>query len=322
LWQDRDKLGFELQTPELRQLRYVVEVAQQRNFTRAAERLHVAQQALSAQVKVVEEQLGVTLFLRTNRGVELTPAGAVFVQEARRVINGAERLVTRTQAAAKGQAGSVRLAYTLTCVYETLPAIVDRLAQRSPDLELQLREVFGGEVEALLSEGRHDLALCPRTELSRGVRRQELRREPFVVALSVNHPLATRPELALGDLEGELFELWPRDMAPGFFDAVIAACRDAGFEPRRDEHAAGSTVWRSIARGKGVALVVRSLIDQLPRGVALVALVDPAPALTLDLVWHEQSLSPTVQRVIEAARAVSLERRWLAGDAGPQPRAA
>ena len=111
-------------------MRYVVEVAQQRNFSRAAERLHVAQQALSQQIKTVETQIGVTLFTRNNRGVELTPAGVVFVQEARRVISVAERAVTRTQAVAKGEAGSVKVAYTLTSVYDTLPAVVERVEVR------------------------------------------------------------------------------------------------------------------------------------------------------------------------------------------------
>src|SRR5690349_2095766 len=109
-------------TPDLRQMRYVIEVARGRSFSRAAENLHVAQQALSQQIKSVESQLGVRLFNRTNRGVELTPAGVVFVQEARRVVTAADRAVARTQAVAKGEAGTLRVAYTLATVYETLPA--------------------------------------------------------------------------------------------------------------------------------------------------------------------------------------------------------
>jgi DNA-binding transcriptional LysR family regulator len=299
-------------TPELRQMRYVVAVAQQRSFSRAAEDLHVAQQALSQQIKAVENQLGVQLFTRNNRGVELTPAGVVFVQEARRVITAAERAVDRAQAVAKGEAGSVRLAYTLATVYETLPAIADRVQDCFPKLTLELREVFGGEIPRLLFDGAHDAALCPRTAFPRAYERQEVRREPFVAAVSSSSELASRDQVAVAELAGEPLELWPREMAPGYYDAVVAVCRDAGFEPRCDEQAAGSTVWGNIAQGRGVGLVVGSLVDQLPRGITLLELSEPRAVLTIDLVWHRESASPAVRHLAAAAGWVAAERKWLA----------
>lgn len=297
--------------PELRQMRYVVEVARRRNFSRAAEQLHVAQQALSQQVKTVEAMIGVTLFHRTNRGVELTPAGVVFVQEARRVIAAAERTVTRTQAVADGQAGSVRLAYTLTTVYDTLPRLIERVQVEHSALRLELREVFGGDVAALLSEGRYDAALCPRMSLSAEFERQEVRLEPFVLAVSTDHQFARREQVTVREASGELFELWPREMAPGYHDAVIAVCRNAGFEPSIDEQAAGSTVWGNIAQRRGVGLVVGSLIDQLQRGISLVPLADPSAALRVDLVWHRETASPALEHVRACARAVADAWRWL-----------
>lgn len=292
-------------------MRYVVEVAQQRSFSGAATRLHVAQQALSQQVKAVENQLGVQLFTRNNRGVELTAAGVVFVQEARRVLTSAERAVARTQAVAKGEAGTLRVAYTLATVYETLPAIVERVETTHPTLKLELREVFGGDVERLLSDGTHDAALCPRTTFPLAFERQEIRREPFVAAVSSNGALASRDEIAVRALADERFELWPREMTPGYYDAVVAACRAAGFEPRLDEHTAGSTVWGNIARGRGVGLVVRSLIDQIPRGITLVKLAQPRPDLIVDLVWRRETAPRSVRHLAAASAEVAQERRWL-----------
>jgi DNA-binding transcriptional LysR family regulator len=297
--------------PELRQMRYVVEVAQQRNFSRAAEQLHVAQQALSQQIKTVENQLGVQLFTRNNRGVELTPAGVVFVQEARRVISAAERAVSRTQAVAKGEAGRIRVAYTLATVYETLPAIVARMEEAHPKLKLDLREVFGGDIPRLLSDGTQDVAICPRTAFAESYARHEVRRESFVAAVGATHRLAGRDEVALGELSAELFELWPREMAPGFHDAVVAACRDAGFEPRLDEHSAGSTVWGNIAQNRGVGLVVRSIVAQLPRGITLLPVAPPQPVLILDLVWHRETAPPPVRHLTSVAAVVSAKRGWL-----------
>lgn len=297
-------------------MRYVIEIAQQRNFSRAAERLHVAQQALSQQVKTVETQLGLQLFRRTNRGVELTAAGAVFVQEARRVITAADRAVARAQAVARGEAGTLRAVYTLATVYETLPAIVERVQADYPRLKLQLREVFGGDIPDLLADGTYELALCPRTAMPDGFERCEVRREPFVAAVSSASTFASRGAIGVGELAEERFELWPREMAPGFHDAVVGACRSAGFEPRLDEHAAGSTVWGNIAKGRGVGLVVRSLVEQLPRGITLLELEAPGAVLILDLVWHSEVAPPSVRHVIAAAEAVSAEEGWMATQDG------
>jgi len=292
-------------------MRYIVAVAEARSFTRAAARMHIAQQALSQQVRTVEDQIGVELFTRTSRGVATTAPGAVFVQEAKRVLNAADRAVARTLAASRGEAGEVRLVYTLTTVYETFPATVERLAQTCPGLRVQDREVFGADVEPLLLEGGHDLAFCPRTALAAELRRQEVRREPFVAALATGHRLARRDSVAVSDLAGELLEVWPREMAPGFYDAVLGACREAGFEPTVDEHASGSTVWGNIAAGRGVGLVVRSLALQQPRGIVLVPLDEPAPELTIDAVWDAGHEIPAVERVLEAAAEVGAQRGWL-----------
>jgi DNA-binding transcriptional LysR family regulator len=298
--------------PELRQLRYILEVAQQRSFTRAAERLHVAQQALSQQVKVVEDQVGVKLFERGSRGVELTPAGVVFVQEARRVVNGAERVVLRTQAAARGEAGAIRLAYTLSTAYETLPAIVAELEAAAPSLHVEQREMTAAELEAALIEGRQDVGLCPRMTLPASLGRMEVRREPFVAAVADGHPLAARREVDVADLAEEDFQLWPRELTPGYHDAVIAACRAAGFEPRLTNVASGATIWGNIAAGRGVGLVVASLAAQQPRGIALLPLTKPAPALTFDLLWARDHDGPAVQRVRDATARAAAVAGWAA----------
>ena len=98
-------------------------------------------------------------------------------------------------------------------------------------------------------------------------------------------------------------------MSPGYYDAVVAACRDAGFEPRLDEQA-DSTVWGNIARGRGVGLVVRSLGHQLPRGLSLIALTPPSPTLTIDLVWPAERTTPAVRRLVGIADRLAQVRSW------------
>lgn len=142
------------------------------------------------------------------------------------------------------------------------------------------------------------------------LKRVQLRREPFIAGLSEQHRLAARDRLAVAELAEERFEVWPRDMAPGFYDAVIGACRDAGFEPTIDEHASGSTVWRSIAEDCGVGLVVSSATDQLPRGIRLILLAEPVSELVIDLVWHAEQEVPALQRAIAVAADVAAQRGW------------
>src|SRR5262249_17422905 len=106
-------------------------------------------------------------------------------------------------------------------------------------------------------------------------------------------------------------QLWPREMAPGYYEAVIAACRNAGFEPDVDEHAAGSTVWGALAGGRGFGLVVESLRFQLPPGLALVELQPPAPTMTLALGWPAGRRTPAVDRLCAAATRLASHRGWL-----------
>ena len=99
-------------------------------------------------------------------------------------------------------------------------------------------------------------------------------------------------------------------MSPGFYDAIVGACRAAGFEPQADEHGAGSTVWGYIAQGRGIGLMVSSLIERLPRGVALVDLAPPRPMLTVNAVWQQDNDLPAIERFFEAARELAQELHW------------
>jgi len=301
--------------PDLRQMRYFVKVAELGGFTAAAAELHVAQQAVSQQIKATEQMLGVSLLRRAPRAVTPTPAGEVFLREAKRVLNAAERLADRTRAAARGEIGPIRVAYTMTSAYATFPELHAALKAALPGLDVRAREVFGSDVPTLLLNGEFDLALAPRFPLPDGLESQPLREESLLVAVSEIHPLAEAADIELKDLQHELFELWPRDMAPGYYDAVVAACRNAGFEPRIDASAAGSIVWGNIARARGVALIVKSLESQVPHGVRILPLHTPHPApLPVDLVWGRDPVLPAVERFNELARDVANCHGWLRRD--------
>jgi DNA-binding transcriptional LysR family regulator len=154
------------------------------------------------------------------------------------------------------------------------------------------------------------VALAPLTSYPEDLRQRTVRREVVRVAVGDRHALAGSKEVELSNLREEILELWPREMAPGYYDAIVAACRAAGFEPRIDPHGAGSTVWSYIAHGRGVGLVVSSLIEQLPAGVELLDLAPPRPMLTVNAVWRHDHELPAIERFIETAKRLAQERRW------------
>jgi DNA-binding transcriptional LysR family regulator len=294
---------------ELRHLRTFVAVAKRRNFTRAAADLHIAQQAVSQQIRTLERVLGVTLLLRTPRSVELTPEGRVFLADCRRVLAATDRAVRRVQAAARGEVGTLRLAYTLTTVWETIPRLLARMTEAEPQINVEACEVLGADIADLLLDGRSDLAVAPRTSYPRGLQSQTVRRETICIAVSSGDPIARRKRIELNTLADRTLELWPRDMAPGFYDTVTAACRAAGFEPHIDEQAAGNTVWGNLARGRGAALINASLAEQLPAGIALVDLAQPIE-LTYDAVWPRGG-RPLIERSLRVVAALAAEAGWL-----------
>jgi LysR substrate binding domain len=134
-----------------------------------------------------------------------------------------------------------------------------------------------------------------------------------VAAVAESHPLAAAQDIPLATLADETIELWPASMSPGYHDAVVDACRDAGFEPRLDEQGAGSAVWGTIARGQGAGLVVASTRSQLPRGLILVPLAPPTPSLAIDPRRAERRTAPVVTRRVDVAARVATDRGWLAG---------
>jgi DNA-binding transcriptional LysR family regulator len=291
-------------------MRYFVAVAEHGNFTRAAAELHVAQQAVSQQIRALEATLAVTLLRRSSRTVELTPAGAVFLADAKRLLAASDRAVRRVQAAARGEAGSLRLVYTLATAYETTPSLLELMSERYPQLKVSAREVYGADIPDLLMAGRCDLALAPMTSFPAGIRQRLVRREVLRLAVSAVDPLADADEVELASLEDRQFEVWPRQMSPGYYDVVVGACRSAGFEPALDELGAGATVWGYIAQGRGAGLVVSSMFEQLPPGIALVNLTPPRPILAINAVWSDDVEQPAVSRFLDSATSLAVERGW------------
>ncbi len=292
---------------ELRHLRYFVAVAEELNFRRAAVRLHLAQPALSAQVRQLEEELGAQLLERDRHHVALTAAGSVFLQHARRVLSGAEEAARAAGRASRGETGRLSIGFTAQLSYEWLPTVLRVFHRAVPDVEIALNELTPvRQIEELLAR-RLDLGIIgldlpePHEELEVAV----MTEEALVVALPLDHPLARRRKLALGDLAKEKFIFTVRANAPAYNPWLIALCQNAGFEPRVALEADRSpSSLNYVAAGFGVAIFPGQMGRLATPGVAYVPLDNSVPRYQLCVAWRRDSRTPALERFLEVARTV------------------
>ena len=249
---------------ELRHLRYFVAVAEELHFRRAAERLHVAQPAVSEQVRKLEEELGVQLLERTHRSVSLTEAGAVMFDDARRVL----RLVESAQRAARYASELVttrlRIGYTAAALPSILPRALQKVAASAPRVETILESGAARELIDAVRDGRLDAAVVPLPAAADGLRVTELGDERAVAAVSVLHDHATRSTIRLEQVAPERLVLLPRDANRPFYDSVLAACNQAGVSPTLVE-LPDTEIERAllaVASGAGMALLPESVSER------------------------------------------------------------
>jgi DNA-binding transcriptional LysR family regulator len=292
---------------ELRHLRSFQVLAEERHFGRAAARLHLAQPALSQQVKQLERELGVTLFTRTTRRVELTEAGRRFGEHARTVLGDVARAEDDMALVASGAAGRVSVGFIGTATYDVLPRVAREVRASLPDVDLELRgELLSPQLVAGLADRTFDVALLRPDPLADGdLSVTPLRTERLVAVLPAAHPLAGRRRIPLSALAGSPFVMHPSGHRSSMHARVLAACEAAGFTPpSMVEVGETATLVVFVAAGLGVALVpepVRSLgLD----GVSYVALTD-APTIDLALATRADDDAPAVRRVAELIAAVT-----------------
>ena len=271
--------------PELRHLRYFVAVAEELNFSRAAERLHMAQPPLSVAIRQLEQELGTDLFVRTSREVRLTEGGVALLDGARRTLAEADAAVTAARRAAAGEVGSLRIGYNWSARFDTLPALGQALKRRYPDVELLAEEMRPNRMPAALRAGAIDIGLALYPEVVAGLAYHTVRREPIVALLSEAHPLAHEETVGLDALANE-FLLFPRELAPRLHDFYVGLCRRAGFEPKVGRESARSRWTIGTWDASTAALLPASVSNDLPAGVVAVPISGLGEVLEFQLTWR------------------------------------
>lgn len=278
-------------------------VAEELNFGRAAKRLRISQQPLSQQIKRLEAELGVELFRRTTRRVELTGAGEAFLDEAYRTLSQGELAVEAARRAARGEAGALRIGYAPAALYGPLPAALRAFRASYPGVVLELTESLSTAQEEALVSGRIDAGFLYPPVGDPAVAWETVLEEPLVAALPADHPLAGRGVVELKELSEEPFVLMPRRNRPLLHDRIVAECFGAGFSPKVSQEAGGiQALLGLVAAGFGVGLVLGSFRDLRRPGVVYLSLKEPGEKIALAAAWRRGDASPALANFLFTVR--------------------
>ncbi len=240
---------------ELRHLRYFLAVAETLHFSKAAQRLGMAQPPLSQQIKRLEQLIGHRLFDRTTRGVQLTLAGQLLAERARSTIEKVHDDLAQVRRLGRGEEGTLTVGFSGSVMFTNLPAAIESYRRRYPKVELRLRElVTSAQISGLL-DGTLDLAFLRDGDPTEGIRMSTLLKERYVAVLPESHALARKRALRMSGLRDQPFIFFARRMGPLAFDRTMACCERNGFRPNIVQDAPQwPTLVRLVAAGLGVSL--------------------------------------------------------------------
>jgi DNA-binding transcriptional LysR family regulator len=291
---------------ELRHARYFVAVAEELHFGRAAERLLMAQPPLSQQIQNLEEELGVQLFLRTKRRVQLTEAGKAFLPQARLMLQQAEQAIQVAQRASRGETGSLTVGFVGSACYALLPPLLRRFRENYPDVHVTLHELTTSQQVQELQQHRLHVGLLRPPISDTALRVETIFREALIVALPNDHPLISLSQVPLRMLANEAFILFPPTLGPGFYHQIISICLQVGFTPRVAQEAVQmQTIVSLVAGGMGIALVPASLLNLQRVGVAYRPLQEETPLFETAMAWSPDDPSPILPHFLEISRNIT-----------------
>jgi DNA-binding transcriptional LysR family regulator len=287
---------------ELRHLRYFAVVGEEQHYGRAAHRLGVAQPALSRQIQDLEEEVGFKLFDRLPRGVKLSVAGKLFLEDTRRILQSVDEATTRAARVARGESGTLRIGFAENASWHgVVPDSFRRFRQQRPNVELQVQPTPSLEQLDSIRSGRLDagfLNFMPKAD--RELDQLGVAIHYVELAVPKRHPLSKLKKLRLRDLTDEAFVWFPRRAGPTLYDRLMHECYRGGLKSPRivQEGLNEATILSLVSTGLGVGWVLESARWRCPAAVAILSVVDLNVPVRLALAWRRDNASPLLERFI------------------------
>jgi DNA-binding transcriptional LysR family regulator len=286
---------------ELRHLRYFVAIAEERSFTRAAERLWVAQPGLSSQIRRLESELGIRLFDRHTRGVSLTQAGELFLERARVVLAAAEEARSTGRDLELGLIGAVRIGLAVETAARPVPALLSSFSHDHPGVEVTVFESFAGTVVRELRDGRLDAVVVPSDFGAADLRSLRLSAERWVVLAARGHRLGHPGPIDAVELEGEPVVVTGHRDGAGYDRAVTGMLDSLGVTPEAHSGGPGPALFAAVTAGEAVAV---STENAAASGL-VVRELRPARRVQFALLWRDEAPSPALTELIGAATTLA-----------------
>jgi DNA-binding transcriptional LysR family regulator len=291
---------------EIRQLKLFVAVAEELHFGRAAIRLHMAQPPLSQQIKLLEKDLGVQLFVRTTRAVTLTSAGEALLLHAKKVLGAVTDAELAAKAGGSGKYGRVRLGFAGAATRHLLPVLAREVKARHPNIELVLQgNLYANAAQEALAHGEIDLGFVRLPFNVPGLSYRAIEEETLLCLVPADHRLASKSSIAVSELRDESFVTFPRDAGSTLRTITNKVCWDAGFNPKVVQEAPDSyTIHAMVAAGQGVSIALSSTANINQPGVAYLPLVGQLPRLQTAIAWSGENASSALAAVVEVANEI------------------
>lgn len=297
--------------PETRLLRYFLAVAEELNFTRAADKLHIAQPSLSAQIRQLETQIGVPLLRRSTRAVSLTEAGQALADRGPAALSGMEQAWESARQVGRGDVGTLRMAYPLSAGYDTAPRLVEALNDAYPRITVTIEVLPTPKILLAVRDGRVDVGIARAPAPMEGVSLQPLRHDQLGILVAADHPLATRATVELTAVAQYPVVLHPRKGHPSHYDFIVGLFTSRGLQPSVVERGiAFDLSQRFVAGGTGSTLVGQSSAVGLPNNLRWIPLAEPV-AVAVALVLPAGEHPAAVKRFHQIARTHAAAHGWL-----------
>jgi DNA-binding transcriptional LysR family regulator len=296
---------------DLRHLRYFVAVAEELSFTKGAEKLHLAQPSLTRQIKDLEEEIGVRLIDRTKQKVSLTEEGSSFLIDAKRVLSLAEEIVESVQQLSRREVAALNIGYVANLFYDLLPVTLASFQRSYPTVSINLFDMTCGDQFQAIEDGKIDLGFVGLREAieQRGLEYRSIASYRVVAALPKNHPVASKAEVKLKELEPLFFIGMSESSYPGYRGWLTGTCRHAGFSPKVLQDAdIERTVIQSVAAGLGVALLPEQ-VEKLPHASVVFRPLKPTVTTESCIAWKPDNPSKVLKAYVEIVSEVGSSMR-------------